>query len=682
MGVFLCFFSSSRCFAVPLQAGWRGSRPFLLPPSIIGGNDFEIKGLNPKTRTMKKLVILILFLTPTLAHAQTEKLWEKSYLMGTDNYEIKGMKLDKNENLYLYGHKADTLFLQKQDNTGNVLWTLNHHSSGYKESIIKDIVITDSFVFALSHVVTTMQEHYVALLKYTTDGDSIWFRKHYDPSVAGGGLAYQHNDFKRLPAKLELDAHKNIYGYYTGWATTTPLLSYDILTIKYTSEGQMLWTRGTGVLYSGVKTKRWLKDVHFENGTSYILGDIMTAGWLKSNPLIIRSDTSGNVDWYQYEGRSFAWNFSVGYQFDKNHIYLITETKDTTPGRIASSCIKYSKTGNRLWRKDIHYSSTSEDTPVEIFIGDSSNLFITSLTVDSATGAQTYSFKLDSSGAIVWFSNSKSNSLTNKIELYADQGSKEYMRLKGTTLSFLNSENDLLTLWVDSLKNPTHTDKVLTCGKHLWNKVADSSCIPMYLKQGSQSYYAIFYHGYTIITSEFRDTTENSNVPLLSASAVDARKVELNWSSSALPVDSVKIERSTDNNNFLPIVSKPSIEETYTDLGLTPNTTYYYRAFSKDVFRDYCPIAYDTASTWDNVGIHQTNKNTILLFPNPVKDYLHLQIENAEQVEFRILDLQGKLVQSGSYQDRIDCTSLPSGVYLIETETPIKKYVPRKFIKL
>ncbi|TNE80997.1 MAG: T9SS type A sorting domain-containing protein [Bacteroidetes bacterium] len=636
---------------------------------------------------MKALVFFVLTLLPVTASAQTKKLWEKSYPMGTDNYEVKGMKLDEDENLYLYGHRGDTLLLQKQDSNGNVLWTLNHHNPDYKQSIIKDIAITDSFVYAIGHAITPMEDHYIVLLKYTTDGDSIWFREHFDPNVIGRGFPYTgfpygSQDYQRYPAKILADSLGYLYGFYSGHPTNNLAAYSDILIIKYYEEGVLLWTRGANIMRNSFPTVNFFRDIIATDSTGFlVIGESRNPAG-KRGFLILSMDTSGTVNWNQYESLVFSWNFAKGAATDSESIYALAEMKDTAIDRMSASCIKYTKTGVRIWRKDIHYSSTSEDTPIDIFMDDSSNVYVTAITTDSLSGNIFYCYKLDSSGNQLWRGNIKANTQVFRSVLTDMGGGGSYVRTNAATASVLNPEHDLLTLWVDSLKNPTHTDKVLSCGLHLWNKVADSSYIPVHFKLGKQDYYTLFYHGNSLVTAKFRDTNENRNIPFLSASAIGARKVELTWSSSALPVDSIKIERSLDNMSFVLIAAKPSAEETHADYGLIPNTTYYYRAYSKDAFGNYCPLAFDTATTWDNVGIHQAEQEEILFFPNPVSNELYLQLENVDNVRFRILDLQGKLLRSGTCRDRIDCAGLPAGVYLIELETPLKKYVPRKIIKL
>ncbi len=58
---------------------------------------------------------------------------------------------------------------------------------------------------------------------------------------------------------------------------------------------------------------------------------------------------------------------------------------------------------------------------------------------------------------------------------------------------------------------------------------------------------------------------------------------------------------------------------------------------------------------------------SLKLFPNPVQDLLLVE-STAGWKEFLVLDAQGKVVQSGSYnavQPGLDVSSLPSGAYIL-----------------
>lgn len=60
----------------------------------------------------------------------------------------------------------------------------------------------------------------------------------------------------------------------------------------------------------------------------------------------------------------------------------------------------------------------------------------------------------------------------------------------------------------------------------------------------------------------------------------------------------------------------------------------------------------------------------ITVFPNPAQDYLIIQgLEGQLPMQFKMTDLHGRIVRSGSAQSRIELPELPEGTYLLELFT-------------
>jgi hypothetical protein len=63
----------------------------------------------------------------------------------------------------------------------------------------------------------------------------------------------------------------------------------------------------------------------------------------------------------------------------------------------------------------------------------------------------------------------------------------------------------------------------------------------------------------------------------LSASAISSTRIDLTWSDNSVNEDGFTIERSTDGASFDEIVTLNANVTAYSDIGLAPATTYYYR---------------------------------------------------------------------------------------------------------
>ena len=83
----------------------------------------------------------------------------------------------------------------------------------------------------------------------------------------------------------------------------------------------------------------------------------------------------------------------------------------------------------------------------------------------------------------------------------------------------------------------------------------------------------------TIAVSTFSPGTPNppSN---LSASAVLKRQINVSWTDNSVNELGFKVERSASPDNFVNIASLNYNTRNYSDINLTPNTTYYYRVYA------------------------------------------------------------------------------------------------------
>ena len=74
-------------------------------------------------------------------------------------------------------------------------------------------------------------------------------------------------------------------------------------------------------------------------------------------------------------------------------------------------------------------------------------------------------------------------------------------------------------------------------------------------------------------------------------------------------------------------------------------------------------------------GIAEISDNGIHIYPNPTSDFIY--IENIEPQSVNIYSLDGKLVKTVEDTNVIDVRNLENGVYLINIDGFIKKFVVR-----
>lgn len=83
----------------------------------------------------------------------------------------------------------------------------------------------------------------------------------------------------------------------------------------------------------------------------------------------------------------------------------------------------------------------------------------------------------------------------------------------------------------------------------------------------------------------------------------------------------------------------------------------------------------------DILSVSDNEKNSVKIYPNPVKDILHIKNDN-EISEFEIYSMEGKKLMTGNdiNNSKLDVTILQKGNYLIKLKSKGKEQTT-KFIK-
>ncbi|MDC0338479.1 T9SS type A sorting domain-containing protein, partial [Flavobacteriales bacterium] len=72
------------------------------------------------------------------------------------------------------------------------------------------------------------------------------------------------------------------------------------------------------------------------------------------------------------------------------------------------------------------------------------------------------------------------------------------------------------------------------------------------------------------------------------------------------------------------------------------------------------------------------NENSIVIYPNPAKNQLNLDVEFSENHEFNIINIFGEIVVSGlinAANISIDISSLPPNIYFLRIAKETLKFI-------
>lgn len=286
----------------------------------------------------------------------------------------KGIALDGFKNVYVVAGS-----IVKYDNNGNIIW--NYASSrGYI------FVKTDK----LNNVYVAGGNSYFCVAKFNTVGSLLWEKIYTDP----------HDN--RIE-DMALDAEGNVI--VTGSSFTNSTNDDDFLTVKYSTDGNILWAKK----YNGIPG---------DNGNDIAYGivtdtsnNIYISGWSDeqnfADLFTMKYSPEGNIMW-----TSSRYPYAVGYDNTIDSLgYIYSVGKTYSPAGYVT--IKYDLSGNILWAKTIQAPSGFEPLP-RISLDKYRSVYISCATARSGGGVNLAVVKYDNNGNQQWIAEYQRNSQVNE----------------------------------------------------------------------------------------------------------------------------------------------------------------------------------------------------------------------------------------------------------------------------
>jgi len=257
-------------------------------------------------------------------------------------------------------------------------WVQRFNSLGNNDDYVTDMAIDKSGNVYLTgyESVNGTDQNYVTI-KYNTQGIEQWVRYYDGPD---------HREDK--PVAIAVDDSGNVIVSGSSYSYNS---SYDYLTIKYNSFGDLIWTRSytNGLVANAMALDR--------KGNIYVTG--IKFGTNSEDVLTIKYNRQGNLMWVrEYNGTGDGFDISLSVNIDiASNIYVAgqsTENRGVLPRGII---IKYNENGDPQW---VTYSpdtfvifSAIADEMLHVYsVGHSEP----NNNTDIAT------LKFDSTGSLIW----------------------------------------------------------------------------------------------------------------------------------------------------------------------------------------------------------------------------------------------------------------------------------------
>ncbi len=271
-----------------------------------------------------------------------------------------------------------------------VVWEMRYNGTGNWADYPTAISITDDRPLFCYIVVTGMSygdtSYYDFLtLKYSFAGGLVWERR-YNSEFNGYDAA----------TGLKVDGTGNVFvtGYSQG------IYGYDFLTLKYNNLGQLLWERR----YNGPGNS---EDIPYcleldRYGNLYVAGISFFNSLRAYDALLVKYSPNGETLWTRfYNNDSNGNDIPQAMAIDRNgNILLALYSWGGERNKFDYLLLKYNLNGELLFAKRFNGPGNDDDYPREILVTENGEIYLTGTSLGA--NADYWTLKLDSLGNILW----------------------------------------------------------------------------------------------------------------------------------------------------------------------------------------------------------------------------------------------------------------------------------------
>ncbi len=380
------------------------------------------------------------------------KLSDRSYIDTTVEY-VQRVIVDNFGNLYTAGffQNPDKIYLIKFDNRGNKVWNTNFLSGGIKgiDNGMNLVLDNAGYIF-----LTTEDSSKKA-------GINEVITSQYEINSGKENWTVRSNEYLQHQVTSMLqDNNRNTY--LTGWIENGKGINKDFLTIKYDSEGKIIWSnRYYGPAHSTDIPNAIAVD---NDGNIYVTGE---SYGMNSNLdfATIKYNSNGEEEWrVRYDGGSIDKSQAIAVNAD-GYIYVsgssIGEGSDYD-----FTTIKYNKFGQLQWIKRYNDLNNGKDSVVSMVIDNLGNIYVAG-TSHSTNSLYTFAvIKYNSDGTLLWTQryHKNGNEWEKVKKMIIDKKNNVYV----TGIGFRNDTKD------DIITVKFNTDGIFQWGVS-WNDPGNSS---------------------------------------------------------------------------------------------------------------------------------------------------------------------------------------------------------------
>jgi hypothetical protein len=177
--------------------------------------------------------------------------------------------------------------------------------------------------------------------------------------------------------------------------------NFDILTVKYSSSGTLLWSRAYNGAGNGLDEGRGI--------AVDLAGNVYVVGWTcgasnNYNYVTIKyNGSTGTQLWAQvFNGTANTTDDPYDIAVDGNaNVYVTGGTNSTTTGEDYGT-LKYDSTGALIWTRTYSFTGNNIDKAQALCLDASGNIYVTGFSSGSGSGLDYATIAYDAAGTAIW----------------------------------------------------------------------------------------------------------------------------------------------------------------------------------------------------------------------------------------------------------------------------------------
>ncbi len=371
---------------------------------------------------------------------------DAAFYLGIDSTDavIVGARAISTLNLENY-----SIFKYQADGTDS--WNAEYDGPG--NSLDLGVTLTtdgSSNAYVAGIIVSPTNGADISIVKYDTTGVLEWSREF-------NGTANRHD----VPNDIMTDPEGNVI--VTGY-TETALGDRDMVTLKYTAEGDQVWV----VTYDGPgnnddEATKLLID---NNGHTYVTG--YSSGNLTNyDYTTVKYDASGNETWVaRYVGPNYGSDVAVDLVLDEDENIYVTGGSYRLGMNIDYTTVKYDMFGSEEWVVRYNGPVNSDDFATAIDLDTQGNIYVTGYTVSSAINHDITTIKYTSAGEELWVRDFDGEANFDDMATHLQVDNRGGVVVSGSTYGFAGGK-DFVTMrynsfgelqWTNIFDGPGHGD--------------------------------------------------------------------------------------------------------------------------------------------------------------------------------------------------------------------------------